>query len=170
MTRRLLVVAALALLAAPRLDARDVPFLESPESVVSAMLDLARVTEGDTVYDLGSGDGRIVIAAAQRYGCSGVGVELDADLVARSEAAAREAGVQERVSFLRGDFFVADLRPATVVMLYLSPQVNRRLAPRLLEQLAPGTRVVSHKYGIDDWKPQRRVKVEGRALFLYVVP
>ena len=169
MTRRLLLV-SLALLGTTGFAARDVPFLESPDAVVTAMLELGQVTDHDTVYDLGSGDGRIVIAAAQRYGCTGVGVEIDPELVERSEEAARQAGVDDKVSFLRGDFFVADFSPATVVMLYLTPRVNRRLAPRLLAQLAHGTRVVSHRYAIEGWTPERRIKVEGRPLFLYVIP
>jgi len=147
-----------------------VPFLESPDSVVAAMLDLAEVSDRDVVYDLGSGDGRIVIAAADRYGCQAVGIEFDSELVARSEQAAREAGVDDLVRFERADFFHADLAPATVVTLYLSPRVNRRLGPLLLERLAPGTRVVSHKYPIEGWRPLRRMRVEGRPLFLYRVP
>jgi len=147
-----------------------VPFLESPDSVVTAMLELAQVTEADVVYDLGSGDGRIVIAAAARYGCQAVGVEFDPELVARSEEAARESGVEDLVRFQRADFFYAELAPATVVTMYLSPRVNRRLGPILLERLAPGTRVVSHKYPIAGWRPVRRIRVAGRPLFLYRVP
>ena len=169
--RRLLFLFTLAgSLFVPCALARDVPFVPTPEKVVDRMLEIAKVGPNDMVYDLGSGDGRIVIAAAERYGCTGVGVEIDPELVERSEQAARQAGVDDKVSFLRGDFFVADIRPATVVMLYLTPRVNRRLAPRLLAQLAPGTRVVSHKYAIEGWKPERRIKVEGRPLFLYVIP
>jgi precorrin-6B methylase 2 len=169
--RRALTLAAGFLIAASRVGAGDdVPFLESPVSVVTAMLELAQVTDRDTVYDLGSGDGRIVIAAAARYGCRAVGIEFDAALVARSEEAARAAGVADRARFLRADFFHSDLGAATVVTMYLSPRVNRRLGPILLEQLAPGTRVVSHRYPIDGWEPARRIRVEGRPLFLYRVP
>ena len=164
-------VAALLLLAAPAvLAGGDVPFLESPQPVVEAMLTLAEVKESDTLYDLGSGDGRIVISAAARYGCEAVGLEFDAQLVDLSERLAEAAGVAERATFMRADFFHADISPATVVMLYLSPRVNRRLAPILLAQLAPGTRVVSHKYAIERWRPDRRIKVAGRQVFLYTIP
>jgi SAM-dependent methyltransferase len=164
-----LVVALVLWNAAALAAAQDVPFLESPESVVDAMLRLAEVGEADLVYDLGSGDGRIVIAAARDRGARGVGIESDPDLVQRSVADARAAGVEERVRFVRGDLFEEPFGEATVVMLYLQPKVNRRLRPLLDEQLAPGTRVVSHRYEIPDWTPLRRVKVEGRALYLYVV-
>jgi len=147
----------------------DVPFLETPDSVVDAMLELAEVGEGDVVYDLGSGDGRIVIAAGTR-GARGIGIEWDAELVARSTERVEEAGVADRVSIVQGDFFDADLTGATVVTMYLSVDVNARLAPMLAERLAPGTRVVSHRYEIRGWKPVRRIKVEGRSVFLYVVP
>jgi SAM-dependent methyltransferase len=170
--RRSFLTAALlaAAAAAQTAQAQDVPFLESPDSVVQAMLELAGVAASDVVYDLGSGDGRIVIAAAAQRGARGVGIELEADLVARSEESARAAGVAERVRFVRGDFFEADFREATVVTLYLLPEVNRRLRPRLAEQLAPGTRVVSHRYEIQGWSPVERIKVEGRPIYLYVVP
>ncbi len=163
-----LILASFALPAA-LVTAQDVPFLETPEPVVEAMLDLAQVGADDVVFDLGSGDGRIVIAAAQR-GAHGVGIESDRGLVERSEDNARTAGVAERARFVQADFFEADLSEATVVAIYLSPKVNRRLGSIFSAQLAPGTRIVSHKYEIGGWTPQKRIKAAGRTLFLYVVP
>lgn len=158
---------ALAQLAPARAQGEDVPFLESPESVVQAMLELAEVGDDDLVYDLGSGDGRIVIAAARR-GARGVGIEIAPDLVELSNDNARQAGVAERVRFIEADLFESDFSEATVVMVYLYPKVNRRLRPLLDAQLAPGTRVVSHRYPIQGWQPVERVKVEGRWVFLYL--
>ena len=165
-----LVFAAVLLFLHSGANAQDVPFLESPESVVEAMLDLAQVQETDVVYDLGSGDGRIVIAAAASRKARGVGVEIDSDLVELSIDNAREAGVEDLVTFVEGDFFETDFSEATVLMLYLQPKVNKRLRPILTEQLSPGTRVVSHRYEFRDWTPAKRIKVEGRSIFLYVIP
>jgi len=134
------------------------------------MLELAQVHDTDVVYDLGSGDGRIVIAAAASCGARGVGIELDTDLVQQSNDNAREAGVENLVRFDQQDFFESDFSEATVVMLYLQPKVNKKLRPILTEQLAPGTRVVSHRYEIREWTPIERIKVEGRSIFLYVIP
>jgi predicted RNA methylase len=130
------------------------------------MLDLAEVTEHDVVYDLGSGDGRIVIAAAVKYGARGVGIELDPTLIEQSEMNAIEAGVTDRVRFLREDFYKTDIREATVVTLYLFEEANAKLKPILEEQLGPGTRIVTYKYEIPGWTP---VKV-GKRVFLYVLP
>ena len=167
---RALVAVGLALIVQAPAGAQDVPFLESPESVVEAMLELAQVSETDVVYDLGSGDGRIVIAAAASRDARGVGVEIESDLVEQSNDSARDAGVEDLVTFVQGDFFETDFSEATVVMLYLQPKVNKQLRPILSEQLAPGTRVVSHRYEIRDWTAIERVKVEGRSIFLYVIP
>ena len=151
-------------------SAQDVPFFETPDSVVAAMLELADVNETDLVYDLGSGDGRIVIAAAVARRARGVGIEIDPDLVERSNHNAREAGVEELVTFVQGDLFESDFSDATVLMLYLQPHVNKKLRPILAEQLAPGTRIVSHRYEFRGWTPIERLKVEGRSIFLYVIP
>ena len=137
----------------------DVPYVTTPDSVVIAMLQGAKVTTDDVVYDLGSGDGRIVIAAAKHFGARGVGIELEPDLITVSEGKAREAGVTERTRFLKGDIFEADLRDATVVTLYLLPIVNMQLRPKLLRELRPGTRIVSHMYDMGDWKPERTVRM-----------
>ena len=165
-----LAMATLLVLVPTATSAQDVPFLESPDYIVAAMLDLAEVTENDIVYDLGSGDGRIVIAAAVDYGARGVGIESNAGLVDLSIANARAAGVEDRVRFVLGDIFEEDFSEATVVAIFLYPKVNRRLRPILMEQLAPGTRIVSHRYGIDGWTPVKRIKKGGRDVFLYIVP
>lgn len=129
----------------------DYPETATSPATADSMLRLAGVTAADTVYDLGSGDGRIVIRAAERYGATGVGIEIDADLVAEARRRAREAGVEDRVRFVEGNFFRVNLRPATVVTTYLLPETMSRLAPYLLRELRPGTRIVSHDFDIDAW-------------------
>jgi SAM-dependent methyltransferase len=132
----------------------EVPFITTPDHVTVAMLELARVGPGDHVIDLGSGDGRIVITAARRFGARGLGVEIVPELVARSITNARLAGVADRAAFRTQDLFETDLAPATVVTMYLLPEVNLALRPRLLA-LAPGTRIVSHDWDLGDWRPDR---------------
>jgi cyclopropane fatty-acyl-phospholipid synthase-like methyltransferase len=134
------------------------------------MLDLAGVKSGDTVYDLGCGDGRIVISAAQKYGARGVGIDLNPARIDEARAGARNAGVTDRVSFEVNDLFDADIRNATVVALYLLPEVNMRLRPRLFRELKPGTRVVSHSFGMGDWKPDKEQLVEGDHVYLWIIP
>jgi SAM-dependent methyltransferase len=152
----------------------EVPYVQTPNDVVMEMLRLASVTPGDAVYDLGSGDGRLVIAAARYFGARGVGIELDPALVTESIKIARRAGVAERTRFLQEDIFEADISEATVVTLYLSPDVNLRLRPKLLAQLKPGSRIVSHDFPIGDWKPDRVVNFRGpertHVLSLWIVP
>jgi len=148
----------------------DVRFVATPPEVVDAMLTAARVTSADIVYDLGSGDGRIVIAAAKKYGARGVGIEINPLLVAESNASARAAGVSHLVQFIQGDLFTADFSAATVVTLYLGPSLNERIKPRLLRELRPGTRVVSHVYDMLGWTADQRVDVGGRWVFLWTVP
>ena len=177
MIARMLLVTFLVVASPPALGSdayepsggQDVPFVETPDYVVQAMLELAAVDDGDVVYDLGSGDGRIVIAAAREYGSRAVGIEIHPELVERSEAAAREAGVDELVRFEQVDFFEADIREATVVAIYLHPKVNRRLKPLFLEQLEPGTRVVSHRFEIPGWRPDRKAKAGDRRIYLYLI-
>ena len=137
----------------------EVPFVTTPDPVTLVMLQLAAVGPRDHVIDLGSGDGRIVITAAQRCGASGLGVEIVPDLVTRSRDLARAAAVQDRVEFRQQDLFETDLRGASVVTMYLLPEVNLQLRPRLLA-LAPGTRVVSHDWDMGDWAPDQSVKVD----------
>jgi len=154
--------AALAALAAASLLAAaddEVPFVTTPDAVTLAMLELAAVTPRDHVVDLGSGDGRIVIAAARRFGATGLGVEIVPDLVRTSRERARAAGVQGRVEFREQDLFATDLAAATVVTMYLLPEVNLQLRPRLLA-LAPGTRIVSHDWDMGDWRPDRTITVD----------
>ena len=148
----------------------DVMFITTPYKVVKEMLKLAEVGKNDVVYDLGSGDGRIVIAAARDFGARGVGVELDKALVAESVKIAKKEGVSERVTFLEEDFFTVDLRDATVVTVYLLPELNVRLAPKFLKELKPGSRIVSHRWEMGKWKPDLTLKGYGTSAFLWVVP
>ena len=156
------------------------PFVPTPQSIVERMLSLAGVGAGDLVVDLGSGDGRIVIAAAKRFGARGLGVEIDRSLVAQAEAAARREGVADRVRFVARDLFDADLREATVLTLYLLPETNRKLLPKILAEMPAGARVVSHRFLVGDWQPEATVVVDaeddwtafhsGRDLHLFRVP
>jgi SAM-dependent methyltransferase len=150
----------------------DIFFAPTWEPVVFEMLQLAGVTAQDVVYDLGSGDGRIVILAAQKYGARGVGIELDPKLVAISRQVARDAEVSDKVTFVEGDLFAADIAGATVVTLYLSTSVNRQLEAKLKRELRPGTRIVSHQFPIGDWTPERTVRSadDGTQLFLWTIP
>jgi len=162
----LLIASMTPLLAA----GQDAPFLESPGSVVETMLELAGVGPSDVVYDLGSGDGRIVITAAVKYAARGVGIEIEPELVELSRENARGAGVADRVEFIEGDLFEADFSEATVLTIYLIPKALRKLGPLMVDSLAPGTPVVSHRYPVQGWTAERRVKVEGRWIYLYRVP
>lgn len=152
----------------------DVPYEPTPHAVVKGMIDLAEVRSGDVVYDLGCGDGRIVIAAVRRPGVRGVCVEIDAELLRQSRENAARAGVADRIRFVEGDLFEAPIADATVVTLYLWPHVNLRLRPRLLSELRPGTRVVSHSHDMGDWAPERRVVVSIRrkdaVLYRWTIP
>jgi len=148
----------------------DIHFTPTRQVVAEAMLDLAGTRAEDVVYDLGSGDGRLVILAAQRHGARGVGYELQAPLVALSRQSAVEAGVADRVRFVEADLRTADLAPATVVLLYLSTSLTRELTPKLLRELRPGARIVSHQFRLAGRAPDRSVTVEGEALHLWIVP
>jgi SAM-dependent methyltransferase len=146
----------------------DVPFVPTPHVVIEEMLRLAKVTPQDFVMDLGSGDGRVLITAAQKFGARGIGVDLDGELVAESIESAKVAGVSDRVQFLQQDLFKTDLSQATVITMYLLPGVMARLQPRLLE-LKPGTRLVSHDFRLGDWKPDVTTQVR-KNTFLWIVP
>lgn len=137
----------------------DVPYVPTPNEVVEEMLKVANVGKDDVIYDLGCGDGRIVITAAQKYGARGVGVDINADRIKESNENARKAGVTDRVKFFQQDLFETDLREATVVTLYLLPDVNRRLRPKLFRELKPGTRVVSHAFDMGEWNPEKVLKI-----------
>ena len=169
----LLLAVALAVPNAAQQQARtrepDVVFVPTPSDIVDAMLTIARVGSSDLVYDLGSGDGRILIAAAKMYGAHGVGIDIDPERVREATANARANNVADKVTFRQEDLFTADISPATVVMLYLSPSVNSRLVPKLMKDLKPGTRIVSHAFDLGSWKPQQQVTVSGRPIFLWTV-
>jgi SAM-dependent methyltransferase len=165
-------VVLVAPLVAQRPPARtpDIHFVPTRQSLADAMLQLARVNANDVVYDLGSGDGRILITAAQKYGARGVGIELEPRLIRIARETAREGAVEHKVAFIEGDLFTADISPATVVTLYLSNTVNMRLEPKLKRELRPGTRIVSQRFPIGSWKPDLTTFIEGEQLFLWVVP
>ena len=148
---------------------QDAPFVPTPQPMVEAMLKLAGVSAQDVVYDLGSGDGRVVITAARQFGARGVGIELDSHLVIQSEEAARQAGVERRVKFLEQDLFTIDLAPATVVTMYLWPGMYERLLPRLA-RLRPGTRVVTYRWALPSWKPEARGGAGEESYYLYRLP
>ena len=137
----------------------DVPYMPTHEKVVAEMLKVAKVGKDDILYDLGSGDGRIVITAAKEFGARGVGVDIDPNLIREARENADKAGVADKVKFLQQDLFETDIRDATVVTLYLWPEINLRLRPKLLSDLKPGTRVVSHNHDMGDWKPLKTVRV-----------
>jgi predicted RNA methylase len=147
----------------------DIFFAPTRQTIVDGMLRLARVTAGDVVYDLGSGDGRIPVLAAQKYGARGVGIELDARLVLLSRELAASSEVGDRVSFIEGDMFTTDISPATVVTLYLSESLNLDLEPKLRNELRKGARIVSHQFRMGRWQPDATRVVEGAELFLWIV-
>ena len=160
----------LAFVAYAQKRAPDVRYEPSDEEIVREMLKLAGVTKRDVVYDLGCGDGRIVITAAKEFGARGVGIDIDPERIKESRENARKAGVTGRVTFREEDLFEADIRPATVVTLYLWPWVNLRLRPKLWRDLKPGTRVVSHSHDMGDWKPEKEIEVGGHKVYFWTIP
>ena len=156
--------------AAPRTRTPDVIFVPTPNDVVNKMLEMAQVTAKDTVYDLGCGDGRIVITAAQRYGCRGVGIDIDPERIREATENVQKAKVTDKVKFIQGDLFEADISAATVVTLYLLTELNLKLRPKLMKDLRPGTRVVSHAFSMGDWKPERTEHVNGASVYLWRIP
>jgi SAM-dependent methyltransferase len=177
MTRRLLIAFLACLLSAssasaqrPALPTPDIHYVPTSNGVAEAMLKLAHTTPADVVYDLGSGDGRIVIAAAKKFGARGVGVEIDAELIKNATKNATKAGVSGKVSFRQEDLFKTDLSDATVVTLYLSNSINMRLRGILEKQLKPGARVVSHRFAMGDWKPEAEQHLEGTSIYLWTIP
>ncbi len=161
---------ALAQTPVPRQVRINPPYVQTPRDVILAMLKVAGVKQTDVVYDLGCGDGRILIAAAQICGARGVGVDLNAERVAEARHNALKAGVAGRLLFREQDLFETDLSPATVVTLYLLPQANLDLRPKLLRELKPGARIVSHAFDLGDWKPDKQLEVAGSKVFLWIVP
>lgn len=170
MTSFLRAISLLACVLAVPAFAVDVPFVPTPENVVDKMLDVAKVGKNDVLYDLGSGDGRIVIAAARKRGARGVGIDIDPQRIRESRDNARKAGVSSRVEFREGDLFKADIGDATVVTLYLLPKLNLKLKPKLLADLKPGTRIVSYGFDMGDWAPDTAVEVGSSTLYVWVVP
>src|SRR6266404_4305707 len=153
-----------------RSQAPDVIFVPTPQEVVDEMLRLANVKKGDVLYDLGSGDGRIAVTAAKRYGVRAVGIDIDPERIREATENARKAGVGNLVQFRREDLFKADFSEATVVTLYLLPDLNVKLRPRLLAELKPGTRIVSHQFDMGTWPPERKLELNGRTIYLWTIP
>jgi hypothetical protein len=148
----------------------DVPFEPSPQPIVDRMLEMAKLNKHDLLYDLGSGDGRIVITAAEKYGSRGIGIDLDPQRVAEARANAKKAGVEDKVQFIVGDLFKADFSDATVVTLFLWPHINRKLRPQLWQQLKVGTRVVSHIWDMgDEWPPEKTELVQGKKIHYWTI-
>ena len=149
----------------------DVGYVPTPHRVVDAMLKVAKVGKGDVLYDLGSGDGRIPIAAARKYGIArGIGIEINPARIKEANQNRIKAGVRERVSFVNADLFEYDLSDATVVTLYLLPRLNLRLLPKLLQELKPGTRIVSHGFNMGTWQPEQALEVDGHEIYFWTIP
>jgi SAM-dependent methyltransferase len=147
----------------------DVIYVPTPQNVVDAMLGMAKVTKNDVVYDLGCGDGRIVITAA-KLGARGVGIDIDPQRIKEARENAKTAGVEDRVQFLETDLFTADISKATVVTLYLLPSLNLKLQPKLFQELRPGTRIVSHSFDMGDWEPEQTKEIEYRTIYFWTIP
>jgi len=148
----------------------DVIYVPTPPEVVDAMLKLAGVKAGDVVYDLGCGDGRIVIAAVQKYGARGIGIDIDPQRIKEATANAQKAGVADRVKFMQADLFETNISEASVVTLYLLPSLNLKLQPKLMRELKPGTRIVSHSFDMGAWKPDQEQTVDGRHIYMWTLP
>jgi SAM-dependent methyltransferase len=150
--------------------APDIHYVPTPPEVVDEMLRMAKVKKEDIVYDLGSGDGRIVIAAAKQYGARGVGIDIDPERIREARENARREGVEHLVEFREADLFESNFSRATVVTLYLLERLNLRLRPKLWKELKPGTRIVSHQFGMGDWQPEQTATIEGRTIYMWTVP
>lgn len=161
---------ALAQEAAAPARTPDVPFVPTPQHVVDAMLKLADVKKGDVMYDLGSGDGRLVITAAKQYGVKGTGIDIDPQRIREANENAKKEGVDGQVRFLNQDLFESNFSDATVITLYLLPGINLKLRPKLWKELKPGTRIVSHSFDMGDWAPQKKIDVDGRVLYFWTIP
>lgn len=171
-----LLCAALFPLCAAAAETRDAPrppdviYVPTPQDVVEDMLRLADVRKGDVLYDLGSGDGRIPVTAAKKYGVRAIGIDIDPDRIKEANANARRNRVARLVQFRQQDLFETSFREATVVTLYLLPDLNLKLRPQLLAQLRPGARVVSHQFDMGDWKPDKTLETNGRTVYLWLIP
>ena len=148
----------------------DVIYVPTPPEVVEAMLKVANVKAGDVVYDLGCGDGRIVVTAAQKYGARGVGIDIDPQRIKEANENVQKAGVGDKVKIMQADLFETSLSEATVVTLYLLPSLNVKLMPKLMKELKPGTRIVSHAFDMGDWKPEQTINVDGRTVYYWTIP
>jgi ribosomal protein L11 methylase PrmA len=149
----------------------DVIYVPTPPEVVSAMLKVAKVGPNDVVYDLGCGDGRIVVTAVKDFGAkSGVGIDIDPQRIAEARENAKTAGVADKVKILEADLFETDISEATVVTLYLLPSLNVKLQPKLMKELKPGTRIVSHAFDMGDWAPEQELDVDGRKVYFWTIP
>ena len=156
--------------AAKALRAPDVVFVPTPNDVVNKMLEMAQVTSADVVYDLGSGDGRIPITAAQKYGARGVGIDINPERIREANENLKNSGVADKVKFVQGDLFESSFSEATVVTLYLLNSLNAKLRPKLMKELKPGTRVVSHAFNMGDWQPERTETVNYSTVYLWRIP
>lgn len=148
----------------------SVPYVPTPPAVVEAMLKATKVKRTDVVYDLGSGDGRIVVMAAEKFGARGVGYDINPERIAEANDNAKKAGVTARVKFIQKDIMEADLREATVITLYLLPSVNLELRPKLFRECKPGTRIVSHAFDMGDWKAEKELTVNGSRVYYWAIP
>lgn len=148
----------------------DVIYVPTPVEVVEAMLQVAKVTKNDIVYDLGTGDGRIPVTAAKKYGARGVGIDIDPQRIKDANENVQKNGVGDRVRILHADLFEANISEATVVTLYLLPSLNVKLMPKLLKELKPGTRIVSHAFDMGDWKPEQELDVNNRKVYFWTIP
>jgi ribosomal protein L11 methylase PrmA len=154
----------------PTAHTPDVIFVPTPQDVVEDMLRLANVRKGDVLYDLGSGDGRIAITAAKKYGIKATGIDIDPERIKEANDNARKAGVTNLVQFRQEDLFKADFKDATVITLYLLPDLNVKLRPKLWSELKPGTRIVSHQFEMGTWKPEKKLESNGRTVYFWTVP
>lgn len=154
----------------PAAPTPDVIFVPTPQEVVEDMLRLANVQKGDVLYDLGSGDGRIPITAAKKYGIRAIGIDIDPERIREANANAKKAGVTHLVQFKQEDLFKTSFSDATVVTLYLLPDLNVKLRPRLWNELKPGTRIVSHQFEMGSWKPEKKLESNGRTIYFWTVP
>ncbi|MEW6322451.1 MAG: class I SAM-dependent methyltransferase [Acidobacteriota bacterium] len=148
----------------------DVIYVPTPEAVVEAMLQVANVTKNDVVYDLGSGDGRIPVTAARKYGARGVGIDIDPQRIKEANENVAKNNVGHLVKIVQADLFTTDISEATVVTLYLLPSLNVKLMPKLMKELKPGTRIVSHAFDMGDWKPEKEIDVDGRKVYYWTIP
>jgi SAM-dependent methyltransferase len=148
----------------------DVPYVPTKQTVVDAMLKLAKVTSNDVVFDLGCGDGRIVITAAKDFGATGTGIDIDPARILEANENAKKANVADKVKFVEADLFKTDFSSASVVTLFLLPSINLKLRPQLLAQLKPGTRIVSHAFDMGDWKPEQTIYVDGATIYYWTIP